>query len=83
MADLIIPNAKKVAAKSATLWTGYIGIALILVDYGVKYLKSDASVGLSPDAKVWLLGITTTLGIILRFWQQNLSAPPDDTTTKE
>lgn len=74
MADIIIPNAKQVAKKSATLWTGYVAAAIIIVDFIVKWLNDDASAGLSPNARAYLLMGTTVVGMALRFWQQNLSS---------
>jgi hypothetical protein len=70
--SIVIPNAKQVAKKSATLWTGYVTLAILLVDWGVKLLQSDASVGLSDQHRMWLLTAAVPIGMVLRFWQQNI-----------
>lgn len=70
--SIVIPNAKAVAKKSATLWTGYVTLGILLVDWGVKLLQSDANVGLSDQHRMWLLTAAVPIGMVLRFWQQNI-----------
>lgn len=79
VSELIIPNAKEVAARSATLWTGYIGLGIMVADLALKFLPSYS--GMQPETKVVVLAVTTALGMVLRFWQQNLSK--SSTTLKE
>lgn len=77
--SLIIPNAKQVAKRSATLWTGYVALAIVILDYVVKWLNDDASAGLSPNARSYMLMGATIIGMGLRFWQQNLSVQESST----
>lgn len=83
---MLIPNAKTVLAKSASLWAVYGALATIILDALVKWLSSDASAGLDPATKQTVLGVLSALAIVLRLVHQpSISGPvqPPSPLTRE
>jgi hypothetical protein len=72
----LVEKPGTVLAKATSMWAVYGGIAVLVLDYGTKWLQSDASAGLSPEWRDGLLGVCLILAPIFRVIKQRSLQPP-------
>lgn len=73
----LVDKPGQVLARATSMWAVYGGILVLLVDYGTKFLQSDASAGfLSPEWRDVLLGVCLVLAPIFRIIKQRSLQPP-------